>query len=56
MGAVLPVLTYNYSEKSFDFAVKTPPAAKFVALRPQSKKLVPRANRLRRLGSVYGNQ
>jgi large subunit ribosomal protein L11 len=45
MGQVLPVLITVYKDKSFDFVVKTPPAAVLILEKTKKKKGSPEPNR-----------
>lgn len=45
MGQVLPVLITVYKDKSFDFIVKTPPAAVLILEKTKKKKGSPEPNR-----------
>ncbi|MEM6261748.1 MAG: 50S ribosomal protein L11 [Bacteroidota bacterium] len=45
MGQVLPVVITVYKDKSFDFVVKTPPAAVLLMERAKIKKGSPESNR-----------
>jgi large subunit ribosomal protein L11 len=55
MGAVLPVLITVYSDKSFDFIVKTPPAANMLIDAAKIKGGSAEPNRLK-VGSVTWDQ
>ena len=54
-GQVLPVLISIYSDKSFDFVVKTPPAAVLLLEASKKKKGSPQSNR-QKVGSVTWDQ
>ena len=45
MGQVLPVLITVYKDKSFDFVIKTPPAAVLILEKTKKKKGSPEPNR-----------
>jgi large subunit ribosomal protein L11 len=55
MGAVLPVLITIYSDKSFDFVVKTPPAANLLLEAAKVKGGSPEPNR-KKVGSITWEQ
>jgi large subunit ribosomal protein L11 len=55
MGTVLPVLITVYSDKSFDFAVKTPPAANLLLEAAKIKGGSAEPNR-KKVGSVTWDQ
>jgi len=55
MGQVLPVLITIYSDKSFDFVVKTPPAAVMLLEAAKLKSGSPEPNR-KKVGSVSWEQ
>jgi len=55
MGTVLPVLITVYSDKSFDFAVKTPPAANLLLEAAKVKGGSAEPNR-KKVGSVTWDQ
>ena len=55
MGTVLPVLITVYSDKSFDFVVKTPPAANLLLEAAKVKGGSAEPNR-KKVGSVTWNQ
>jgi large subunit ribosomal protein L11 len=55
MGAVLPVLITIYSDKSFDFVVKTPPAANLLLEAAKVKSGSAEPNR-KKVGSVSWDQ
>ena len=50
-GQVLPVLISIYTDKSFDFVIKTPPAAVLLLEASKKKKGSPESNR-QKIGSV----
>ena len=50
-GQVLPVLISIYTDKSFDFVIKTPPAAVLLLEASKKKKGSPQSNR-QKIGSV----
>jgi large subunit ribosomal protein L11 len=54
-GQVLPVVVTIYSDKSFDFVVKTPPAAVMLLEAAKKKKGSPEPNR-NKVGSVSWDQ
>lgn len=54
-GQVTPVVITIYSDKSFDFVVKTPPAAVLLLQASKKKKGSPESNR-QKVGSVNWNQ
>ncbi len=54
-GQVLPVLISIYSDKSFDFVVKTPPAAVLLLEASKKKKGSPQSNR-QKVGTVTWDQ
>jgi large subunit ribosomal protein L11 len=54
-GQVLPVVISIYSDKSFDFVIKTPPAAVLLLEASKKKKGSPESNR-QKVGSVSWNQ
>lgn len=54
-GQVLPVLVTIYSDKSFDFVVKTPPASVLLMEAAKLKKASPEPNR-QKVGSVSWDQ
>ncbi len=54
-GQLLPVLVTIYSDKSFDFVIKTPPAASLIMEAAKLKKGSPEPNRTK-LGSVSWDQ
>ncbi|MCO6360083.1 LSU ribosomal protein L11P [Roseivirga pacifica] len=55
MGQVLPVLVTIYSDKSFDFVIKTPPAPVMLLEASKKKKGSPEPNR-NKVGSVTWDQ
>lgn len=55
MGQVLPVLISIYSDKSFDFIIKTPPASVLLLEASKIKKGSPEPNRVK-VGSVTWDQ
>ena len=55
MGQVLPVLITIYSDKSFDFVIKTPPAPVMLLEASKVKKGSPESNRVK-VGSVTWDQ
>lgn len=55
MGQVLPVLITIYSDKSFDFVVKTPPAANMLIEAAKIKGGSPEPNR-KKVGTVSWDQ
>merc|ERR1711907_816426 len=55
MGQVLPVLVTIYSDKSFDFVVKTPPAAVMLLEAAKIKKGSSESNKIK-VGSVTWDQ
>lgn len=55
MGQVLPVLVTIYSDKSFDFVVKTPPASNLLLEAAKLKGGSPEPNR-KKVGSVTWDQ
>jgi len=55
MGQVLPVLSTIYSDKSFDFVIKTPPAPVMLMEASKVKKGSPESNRVK-VGSVTWDQ
>lgn len=55
MGQVLPVVISIYSDKSFDFVIKTPPAAVLLLEASKLKKGSPEPNRVK-VGSVTWDQ
>ncbi len=55
MGQLLPVLITIYSDKSFDFVVKTPPAAVLLMEASKLKKGSPEPNRVK-VGTVSWDQ
>ncbi|HEY9116263.1 MAG TPA: 50S ribosomal protein L11, partial [Roseivirga sp.] len=55
MGQVLPVLITIYSDKSFDFVIKTPPAPVMLLEASKAKKGSPEPNR-NKVGSVTWDQ
>ena len=54
-GQVLPVVISIYSDKSFDFVIKTPPAAVLLLEASRKKKGSPESNR-QKVGSVTWDQ
>jgi large subunit ribosomal protein L11 len=54
-GQVLPVLITIYKDKSFDFVIKTPPAAVLLLEASKKKKGSPESNRTK-IGSVTWDQ
>ena len=54
-GQVLPVLISIYSDKSYDFVVKTPPAAVLLLEASKKKKASPQSNR-QKVGTVTWDQ
>jgi large subunit ribosomal protein L11 len=54
-GKVLPVVIYVYKDKSFDFIVKTPPAAVQLMEAAKLKKGSPESNR-QKVGNVTWDQ
>ncbi|GAB5416331.1 MAG: 50S ribosomal protein L11 [Crocinitomicaceae bacterium] len=54
-GKVLPVVITVYGDKSFDFVIKTPPAAVQILEKGKLKKGSPESNRLK-VGSVSWDQ
>ena len=55
MGQVLPVLVTIYTDKSFDFVVKTPPAPVMILEAAKKKKGSPESNR-QKVGSINWDQ
>ena len=55
MGQVLPVVISIYSDKSFDFVIKTPPASVLLLEASKQKKGSPEPNRVK-VGSVTWDQ
>jgi len=55
MGQVLPVLITIYTDKSFDFVIKTPPAAVMIMDAAKIKGGSPEPNR-QKVGSISWNQ
>ena len=55
MGQLLPVVISIYSDKSFDFVIKTPPAAVLLLEASKLKKGSPEPNRAK-VGSVTWDQ
>ena len=55
MGQVLPVVISIYGDKSFDFVIKTPPAAVLLLEASKLKKGSPEPNRMK-VGSVTWDQ
>ena len=55
MGQVLPVVISIYADKSFDFVIKTPPAAVLLLEASKLKKGSPEPNRMK-VGSVTWDQ
>jgi len=55
MGQVLPVVISIYGDKSFDFVIKTPPAAVLLLEASKLKKGSPEPNRVK-VGSVNWDQ
>lgn len=55
MGQVLPVVVTIYTDKSFDFVVKTPPAAVLLLEASKKKKGSPQSNR-QKVGTVTWDQ
>lgn len=55
MGQVVPVLVTIYSDKSFDFVIKTPPAPVMLMEASKVKKGSPEPNRVK-VGSVTWDQ
>jgi large subunit ribosomal protein L11 len=55
MGQVLPVVISIYGDKSFDFVIKTPPAAVLLLEASKLKKGSPEPNRIK-VGSVTWEQ
>ena len=55
MGAVLPVLITIYSDKSFDFVVKTPPAANLLLEAAKVKSGSAEPNRKKSWISIVGS-
>ncbi|WP_258103872.1 50S ribosomal protein L11 [Marinoscillum sp. MHG1-6] len=55
MGQVLPVLVTIYSDKSFDFVIKTPPAAVMIMQAAKLKKGSSEPNRVK-VGSITWDQ
>jgi large subunit ribosomal protein L11 len=55
MGQVLPVVISIYSDKSFDFVIKTPPASVLLLEASKLKKGSPEPNRVK-VGSVTWDQ
>ena len=55
MGQVCPVLVTIYSDKSFEFVVKTPPAAVLVLEAAKAKKGSEEPNR-KKVGSITWDQ
>jgi large subunit ribosomal protein L11 len=47
MGQVLPVVITVYKDKSFDFIIKTPPAAVLLLEKSKKKKGSPESNRIK---------
>jgi len=54
-GQVLPVLVTIYTDKSFDFVVKTPPAPVLILAAAKKKKGSPESNR-QKVGSINWDQ
>jgi large subunit ribosomal protein L11 len=54
-GQLLPVLVTIYSDKSFDFIIKTPPAAVMIMEAIKLKKGSPESNRTK-VGSITWDQ
>src|SRR5210317_1390338 len=54
-GQVLPVVISIYTDKSFDFVIKTPPAAVLLLEASKKKKGSPQSNR-QKVGSVSWDQ
>ena len=54
-GQVLPVVISIYTDKSFDFVIKTPPAAVLLLEASKKKKGSPQSNR-QKVGSVTWDQ
>ena len=54
-GQVLPVLISIYTDKSFDFVIKTPPAAVLLLEASKKKKGSPQSNR-QKVGTVSWDQ
>ncbi len=54
-GQVLPVLITIYNDKSFDFVIKTPPAAVLIMDAPKKQKGSPEPNR-NKVGSITWDQ
>ncbi|MEM6831869.1 MAG: 50S ribosomal protein L11 [Bacteroidota bacterium] len=54
-GQLLPVLVTIYADKSFDFVIKTPPAASLIMEAAKIKKGSPESNR-NKVGSVTWDQ
>ncbi len=54
-GQVLPVLVTIYTDKSFDFVVKTPPAPVMILEAAKKKKGSPESNR-QKVGSINWDQ
>jgi len=54
-GQVLPVVVTIYSDKSFDFVIKTPPAAVMILEAAKKKKGSAESNR-NKVGSITWNQ
>lgn len=54
-GQVLPVVVTIYSDKSFDFVIKTPPAAVMILEAAKKKKGSPESNR-NKVGSITWDQ
>jgi large subunit ribosomal protein L11 len=55
MGQVLPVVITVYADKSFDFIIKTPPAAVLILEKSKKKKGSPEPNRTK-VGSITWDQ
>lgn len=54
-GQLLPVVVTVYADKSFDFVIKTPPAATLLLEKSKQKKGSPESNR-KKVGSVSWDQ
>ncbi len=54
-GQLLPVVVTVYADKSFDFVIKTPPAAALLLEKSKQKKGSPESNR-KKVGSVTWDQ
>ncbi len=54
-GQVLPVVISMYADKTFDFVIKTPPAAVLILEASKKKKGSPESNRIK-VGSITWDQ